>query len=82
MPLTDITFDLTQTTLKATSAGCTCTIQKGLMEEAFVKFCEAFVKNVINIPLSSNLQVSSHKALEMENKDDFFHTILGFKHAS
>ena len=82
MTLTDVTFDLTQNAPKAASTGYTRIIREGLKEEAYVKFREAFIKKVIKTLLSSNLQVSSYKALEMENKDNFFHTILGFTHAS
>ena len=73
MTLTDVTFDLTQNAPKAASTGYTRVIREGLKEEANVKFREAFVKKVIKTPLSSNLQVSLHKALEMDNKENFLH---------
>ena len=82
MTLTDVAFDLTQNAPKAASTGHTRAIQEGLKEEACVKFREVFVKKVIKTPLSSNLQVSSCKASEMDNKENFFHGISGFTHAS
>ena len=82
MTLTNVTFDLTQNAPKAASTGYTRTIREGLKEEAYVKFREVFVKKVIKTPLSSNLQVSSYKALEMDNVENFFHAISGFTHTS
>ena len=82
MALTDVSFDLTQNAPKAASTGYTRAIREGLKEEAYVKFREVFVKKVIKTPLSSNLQVSSYKASEMDNKENFFHAISGFTHAS
>ena len=82
MTLTNVTFDLTQNAPKAASTGYTRAIRESRKEEAYVKLREVFVKKVIKTPLSSNLQVSSYKASEMDNKENFFHTILGFTHAS
>ena len=82
MALTDVSFDLTQNAPKAASTGYTRAIREGLKEEAYVKFREVFVKKVIKTPLSLNLQVSSYKASEMDNKENFFHAISGFTHAS
>ena len=82
MPLTNVDIDLIQTAPKASSTGCTHTGHEGLKGEAFVKFHGAFAEKVIKTLLSSNLQVSSHKALEMDNKDNFFHVILDLMHAS
>ena len=82
MTLTDVTFDLTQNAPKAASTGYTRAIREGLKEESYVKFWEVFVKKVIKTPLSSNLQVSLYKPSEMDDKENFFHAISGFTHAS
>ena len=82
MTLTDVQFDLMQNAPKAASTGYTRAIREGLKEEAYVRFREVFVKKVIKTLLSSNHQVSSYKASEMDNKENFFHAISGFTHGS
>ena len=82
MPLTDTTFDLTQSAPQAQSSGWTRTTRSALKDEGLVKFRENFVKKVIKVPLSSNLQVSSYKASEMDNKNNFFNAIASWSASS
>ena len=53
-----------------------------LQNEGYVKFRDNFVKKLIKTPLSSNLQVSSYKAAEMDSKSNFFNAISGWSEAS
>ena len=82
MPLTDVTFDLTQTAPVASTAGFTRTIRENLQNEGLVKFRESFVKKLVKTPLSSNLQVSSYKPSEMQEKQNFFYAISQFAQAA
>lgn len=81
MPTTDVTFDLTQSVPKATTAGYTRDIREKLENDGLVKFRESFVKKLIKTPLSSNLQVSSYKPSEMQDKQNFFYAISQFAQA-
>ena len=82
MPLTDVQFDLTQTAPVASTAGFTRTIRENLQNEGLVKFRESFVKKLVKTPLSSNLQVSSYKPSEMQEKQNFFYAISQFAQAT
>ena len=82
MPLTDVKFDLTQTAPVASTAGFTRTIRENLQNEGLVKFRESFVKKLVKTPLSSNLQVSSYKPSEMQEKQNFFYAISQFAQAA
>ena len=78
MPSTDVTFDLARTAPVATQAGYTRATRAALANEGLVKFRESFVKKLSKVPLSSNLQVSSYKPSEMQEKQNFFYAISQF----
>ena len=82
MPSTDVKFDLSQTSPKASSAGYTRSIRESLKNEGLVKFRDAFIKKLIKVPLSSNLLVSSYKPSEMGEKTNFFTTVSNWSEAS
>ena len=81
MPSTDVTFDFNQAQPIATSAGYTRAIREKLENEGLVKFRESFIKKIVKTPLSSNLQVSSYKPSEMQEKQNFFYAISQFAQA-
>ena len=80
--LTDATFDVTQAAPIASSTGWTRAARAALNNEGLVKFREGFIKKVIKTPISSNLNVTSYKASEMEDKSNFFYAIATWTNSS
>ena len=82
MSSTDVTFDLTQTSPKASAAGYTRTSREALKNDGLVKFRESFIKKLVTTHLSQNLQVQSYKPTEMSDKSNFFYAIASWSEAS
>ena len=82
VPLNDVKFDISSTTPAASNTGWTRTARAALKDEGLVKFREAFTKKVLKTLISSNLNVSSYKATEMDEKSNFFNAIGQWSSAS
>ena len=80
--LTDAKFDVTLTTPIVSNTGWTRSTREALKDEGLVKFRESFTKKILKTFISSNLNVSSYKATEMDDKANFFYAIGQWSTAS
>ncbi len=80
--LFDGQFNTTQTAPIAATTGWTRTSRGALSDEGLVKFRENFIKKIVKIPVSSNLNVASYKAAEMDDKKNFFNAIASWTNSS
>ena len=80
--LTNAKFDVSLTTPVASSTGWTRASRDALKDEGLVEFRESFTKKILKTPISSNLNVSSYKATEMDDKANFFYAIGQWSTAS
>lgn len=53
----------------AVATGWTRVAREALKDEGYVKFRKAFMKKILKAPISSNLNVSSYKATEMDDME-------------
>jgi hypothetical protein len=80
--VTDVKFDAEAAKPVATQTGWTRSARESLNNEGLVKFRESFAKKILKTPISSNLNVSSYKASEMDDKNNFFNAIGQWSSAS
>ena len=80
--LTDVKFDAEAAKPVAAQTGWTRSAREALTNEGIVKFRESFAKKVLKTLISSNLNVSSYKASEMDDKNNFFNAIGQWSSAS
>ena len=80
--LFDGQFNVGRTAPISSSTGWTRTSRQNLSDEGLVKFRENFIKKIIKVPVSSNLNVTSYKASEMEDKNNFFNAIATWTNSS
>lgn len=64
------------------STGWTRMASKALKEERLVRFRKAVTKKIVKSYISSNLNVSSNKASEMEDENNFFNAIASWSNSS
>ena len=80
--LHDGVFDVARTDPVATTTGWTRAARTALKDEGLVRFREAVTKKILKSLISSNLNVSSYKASEMEDKNNFFNAIASWSGSS
>ena len=80
--LHDGEFDVSRADPIATTTGWTRAARTALKDEGLVRFREAVTKKILKTLISSNLNVSSYKASEMEDKNNFFNAIASWSGSS
>ena len=71
-PLNDVKFNFAVQAPVVANTGWTRNACDSLKDEELVKFQEAFTKKILKMLISSNLNMSSYKATEMDDKSNFF----------
>ena len=81
-PMHDGKFNVSRANPIAASTGYTRAARAALANDALVRFRETFAKKILKTLVSSNLNVSSYKASEMDDKNNFFNAIASWSGSS